>query len=349
MSGFPENKRTDTGSSQTQESAQEELARAYEDAGTGVFVGTAPDSKAALLEHLETSLAKKLDENVDLLQQLLEKEALFEQAQRTIKRVQAYVDECNSACAMAASADPAPLISTVALPTVSAEAAPAALPGAEKAAAAAAATVGERVGEKLAPFNPTMDACVDLALDMLGIVEASDVGGASASASGSGSGSASGSAGTRAATVSAAVIAATSAGAPLLYDLGCGDARLLVRACHRAPALHCIGIEYDLPVLERARQFVQQASNNNNNNNNVTARIALFHDNVLNLSLDDLCQAAYIFIYLVPAGMSVLAERLAQAVERGARVVTYVFSVPGLVPRRVEIYKGSTKLYLYCR
>jgi len=388
MNGVPENKPGVNMRSQASHAAEEELVKAYQDAGTGVFVGVEPDGKAALLEHLEYSLATKMDENVDLLQQLLEKEALYEQAQLTIKKVQAYVDECDAAHANTdarADATTAPAAAEAVVPSVADALAPhhlashaAAAPvtkaatAATEDSAAASDTASDtdtalRVGAKLAPFNPTMDACVDLALDMLGI-EAIGVEGeeqeqgrgqgesegrgqgtsnASRADAGTGTGTGTGTDAETASpinpptrTISAVAAAATASGLPLLYDLGCGDARLLVRACLRAPHMQCIGIEYDLPVLDRAHLLVNQA--------HMSSRVALYHDNVLNLTQQDLCQASYIFIYLVPAGMSALAQRLTAAINSGVRVVTYVFSIPGLVPQRVELYKGSTKLYLYC-
>lgn len=62
----------------------------------------------------------------------------------------------------------------------------------------------------------------------------------------------------------------------------------------------------------------------------------------------DLSPATAIFVYLVPTGMSLLRPALETAIlDRGCRVLSYVFSVPGLRPNRVELYKKSTKLHLY--
>jgi len=47
--------------------------------------------------------------------------------------------------------------------------------------------------------------------------------------------------------------------------------------------------------------------------------------------------------------MKALREVFVALLERGVRVVTYVFSVPGLTPQHVVVYKGSTKLYLYTK
>ena len=48
--------------------------------------------------------------------------------------------------------------------------------------------------------------------------------------------------------------------------------------------------------------------------------------------------------------LALIAEQLQSAIyERGVRVVTYVFSIPGLTPKETRLYKGSTKMYLYQR
>ena len=72
------------------------------------------------------------------------------------------------------------------------------------------------VGEKLAPFNPTSDAAIDIALEFLSLSIEDN-----------------------------------------LYDLGCGDGRLLIRACE---AFRCrgVGIEYDSRFYERAIQSVEE-------------------------------------------------------------------------------------------
>ena len=63
-------------------------------------------------------------------------------------------------------------------------------------------------------------------------------------------------------------------------------------------------------------------------------RISIVHDTVENV---DLAGATAVFVYLVPEGMKAIQEKLVEAVnERGVRVVTYVFSVPGLVPVEVS-------------
>ena len=64
-----------------------------------------------------------------------------------------------------------------------------------------------------------------------------------------------------------------------------------------------------------------------------TGRIEIIHDSVENV---DFSEATAIFVYLVPEGLKAIQQQLAVAVnERGVRLVSYVFSVPGLVPAEV--------------
>jgi len=57
-----------------------------------------------------------------------------------------------------------------------------------------------------------------------------------------------------------------------------------------------------------------------------------------------------IFIYLVPEGMKELAPLLIDLVNNhNVRIVTYVFTIPGLTPVEVQSFKKSTNFYLYRR
>eukprot|EP01032_Pedospumella_encystans_P015222 gene15222-17428_t len=123
----------------------------------------------------------------------------------------------------------------------------------------------------------------------------------------------------------------------VLYDLGCGDARLLARACQLNPLISGVGIEYDQEIYMRACELIR-------NHNLCEPQVRIMHDNVLNIDFSD---ATCIFVYLVPEGMKLLQPSLLEALRRGVRIVTYVFSIPELTPAEVRVYKGSTKIYFY--
>ena len=156
------------------------------------------------------------------------------------------------------------------------------------------------LGRKLAPFNPINIACAILALEMLDVKSMS-------------SGS-------------------------VLYDLGCGDGRVLMEACKINIGVRAVGVEYDVNLCERAR--------GNINMNGYSSRVTVLHANVMNA---DIADASAVFVYLVPEGIRAIEEILLSALDRNVKIVTYVFSIPNITPTRVVIYKGSTKLYLYSR
>jgi len=78
-------------------------------------------------------------------------------------------------------------------------------------------------------------------------------------------------------------------------------------------------VEYDAEFAGRARRAVAEAG--------LEDRVAVLHANVLDV--DFLKDATCCFVYLVPKGMKLIADRLKQLAEGKGRVVTYVFSVPG--------------------
>lgn len=124
-----------------------------------------------------------------------------------------------------------------------------------------------------------------------------------------------------------------------LFDLGCGDGRFVIEAVKMNRTVQAIGVEYDLALCSRARANAKRILDATQ-----AARCVIYHDNVLNI---DLSHATSMFIYLVPEGLSALKDALIRSLERGTRIVTYVFSIPGLIPHEVQRYKCSTKLYLY--
>lgn len=122
----------------------------------------------------------------------------------------------------------------------------------------------------------------------------------------------------------------------IFYDLGCGDGRLLITSCQLNKLIKCVGIEYDIDIYNKAIELV--------NKYELAEQITILHDNVLNIDFDN---ATKLFIYLIPDGIKQLKDKLVNALERDAIIVTYVFSIPDIQPNQVIVYKSSTKIYLY--
>ncbi|KAL8009560.1 putative villin headpiece, villin/Gelsolin, ADF-H/Gelsolin-like domain superfamily [Plasmopara halstedii] len=120
----------------------------------------------------------------------------------------------------------------------------------------------------------------------------------------------------------------------VLFDLGCGDARLLVYAANKTSAT-CIGVEYDGDLVKRAQTRVQE--------HGLEALVDIQYGNALNV---DLTRATALFLYLMPQGIKMLMPKLEEARRLHVRIVTYVFSIPGWKIDDQRDYKG-TKIYLY--
>ncbi|KAE8907570.1 hypothetical protein PF005_g2180 [Phytophthora fragariae] len=120
----------------------------------------------------------------------------------------------------------------------------------------------------------------------------------------------------------------------VLFDLGCGDARILVHAAEKTGA-RCIGVEYNEDLVKRARARVEE--------HGVQTLVEVRHGDALEV---DLTPATALFLYLVPQGIKMLLPKLEEARRLHVRIVTYVFSIPGWKPDDERNYKG-TKVYLY--
>lgn len=87
----------------------------------------------------------------------------------------------------------------------------------------------------------------------------------------------------------------------ILYELGCGDGRFMVAAALATPGLKCIGVEYDSKFADRAKAAVVESGLQN--------QVTVHHANVLDI---DFTEATAVFVYLVPKGLNLVAERLQQ-------------------------------------
>ncbi|KAH8090124.1 methyltransferase [Aureococcus anophagefferens] len=101
----------------------------------------------------------------------------------------------------------------------------------------------------------------------------------------------------------------------VLYDLGCGDGRLVVAAARWRAA---VGVELDAKFADKARAAVDAAGAGD-------LATVICGDALA----ADLADATKIFVYLVPSGLRTIEPTLAAARDRGVAVVAYTFAVPG--------------------
>jgi len=118
----------------------------------------------------------------------------------------------------------------------------------------------------------------------------------------------------------------------VVYDLGCGDGRTIIRAARRFGA-RAVGVEIDplryvftqgMITVLGLRQLVK-----------VLRR---------NFQTVDLGEATVIAIFLTEQTNQSLEEKFTRELPAGARVITYEFPCPGWVP---ALHDVEAKLFLY--
>src|SRR5580658_10400196 len=122
-----------------------------------------------------------------------------------------------------------------------------------------------------------------------------------------------------------------------VYDLGCGDGRILIAAVQRFQA-KAIGIEISPKIVAEARSRIKKAG--------VGDRAQVIQGDLLQA---DLTGADVVTIYLATSLNEELRPRLEKFLKPGARVVSHDYAVPGWKPSQVVQAEGRQKhsIYLY--
>lgn len=119
-----------------------------------------------------------------------------------------------------------------------------------------------------------------------------------------------------------------------LYDLGCGDGRIIVTAA-RDYGARGVGIELDGLRLEQARQNAKW--------NGVRHMLTLIEDDLL---AADISEATVVALYLLPAFNLELRPRLLNELQPGTRIVSHAFDMGDWQPDEVVACHG-TQLFLW--
>jgi SAM-dependent methyltransferase len=121
-----------------------------------------------------------------------------------------------------------------------------------------------------------------------------------------------------------------------LYDLGCGDGRVLIAAVEKYKA-NAVGVEIDPKVAARARTWIKKAG--------VESQARVIQGDLLQV---DLTGADVVVIYLARQLNEELRPRLEKYLKPGARVVSHDYPVAGWKPTKVDRpANGSHVIYLY--
>jgi predicted RNA methylase len=122
-----------------------------------------------------------------------------------------------------------------------------------------------------------------------------------------------------------------------LYDLGCGDGRILI-AASRQYQVKAVGVEISPKLVERATSSIEKAGLQN--------RARVIQGDLLDV---DFSGADVVTIYLATSLNEQLRPHLEKYLKPGARVVSHDYAVPGWKPSKIDKIDGphSHLIYLY--
>lgn len=119
-----------------------------------------------------------------------------------------------------------------------------------------------------------------------------------------------------------------------VYDLGCGDGRIVVTAAKQYGA-RGVGVDLNPQRIEEARANAKRAG--------VEDRTTFEQNNVYNA---DVRNATVVTLYLLPEMNRRLRPKLLKELKPGARVVSHAFDLGDWKPEK-EIAVGGSRIYLW--
>ncbi len=118
----------------------------------------------------------------------------------------------------------------------------------------------------------------------------------------------------------------------VLYDLGSGDGRILIRAAKKY-RIKVVGIEID-PLRVLISRLLSLLNKTNKN-------VKVIRDNFFKANFKD---ADIVTIFLLPETLDKLKNKFEKELKRGSRIVTNSFKINGWKPGKVN---DKLKIYLY--
>ncbi|HUS07932.1 MAG TPA: class I SAM-dependent methyltransferase [Bryobacteraceae bacterium] len=123
-----------------------------------------------------------------------------------------------------------------------------------------------------------------------------------------------------------------------IYDLGCGDGRVLITAAQKY-GVKAVGVELSETLAKSTQERVKRLS--------LQDQIQIIHGNLMDVNLSS---ADAVFIYLETGSNDRVRPNLEKFLKPGARVVSHDFAVRGWRPQRIEkieIYNRPHTIYVY--
>ncbi len=125
----------------------------------------------------------------------------------------------------------------------------------------------------------------------------------------------------------------------LLFDLGCGDGRVVVRAAKMVGA-RAIGVDIDPKLLESTRERVARAG--------VSERVRIRQQDLL--AIPDLQRASVVFMYLPAGAVNKLKPVLRKRCLSGTRILSVSYQHRGSITgARFRGWRAQKDLYIWIR
>lgn len=123
----------------------------------------------------------------------------------------------------------------------------------------------------------------------------------------------------------------------VVYDLGCGDAVMLIRPIQKFNAKKGVGIDIDPKILEKAKENVKAAK--------LQDKIELRVGDILNVK--DMADADVVLLYIGDDLGERLSPVLQKTMKKGARIVSHRFVLGDWTPTKTVTVKSTVDNYDY--
>ncbi|MCX6643352.1 MAG: methyltransferase domain-containing protein [Candidatus Bathyarchaeota archaeon] len=126
----------------------------------------------------------------------------------------------------------------------------------------------------------------------------------------------------------------------IVYDLGCGDGRILFVSVEEFKAQKAVGYELNQEMVDGLEKTIREKS--------LSGRIFVHRQNFMDV---DLSEATLVTMYLTTSGNAKLKPKLEKELKSGSRAVSHDFPVHGwatINPDGMPFTLGNHKIYIYC-
>lgn len=123
----------------------------------------------------------------------------------------------------------------------------------------------------------------------------------------------------------------------VVYDLGCGDARILIAAAKRFGA-RGVGVDIDPDMVKKARADVAAAG--------VSDLVTIIEGNIFDPAIK-IGDASVVMLYLLQSLNERLRPRLQAELKPGTRVVSNAWTMGSAWPANASQTVGNTTIYLW--